>query len=90
VNLIWLFEVRAGMDVLKVRDQWPDQFAIWGGIDKTVLAKGKKEIETEVMRVVPVMLKKQGYIPSLDHCVPPDVPYENWNYYRDLVREVGS
>jgi uroporphyrinogen-III decarboxylase len=90
VNLIWPFEVRAGMDVLKVREQWPDQFAIWGGIDKTVLAKGKKEIETEVMRVVPVMLKKQGYIPSLDHCVPPDVPYENWNYYRDLVREVGS
>lgn len=90
VNLIWPFEVRAGMDVLKVREQWPDQFTIWGGIDKTSLAKGKKEIEAEVMRIVPEMLKKRGYIPSLDHSVPPDVSYENWNYYRDLVREVGK
>lgn len=90
VNLIWPFEVRAGMDVLKVREQWPHQFAIWGGIDKTTLARGKKEIEAEVMRVVPQMLKKRGYIPALDHTVPPDVSYENWIYYRDLVRELGA
>jgi uroporphyrinogen-III decarboxylase len=72
------------------REQWPHQFAIWGGIDKTTLARGKKEIEAEVMRVVPQMLKKRGYIPALDHTVPPDVSYENWIYYRDLVREVGA
>ncbi len=88
VNMIWPFEVRAGMDVLQVREDWPRQFLIWGGIDKTALALDKKAIEEEVMRVVPAMLKKRGYIPCLDHNVPPDVSYENWLYYKDLLRNI--
>jgi uroporphyrinogen decarboxylase len=78
------------MGVLEVRRQWPHQFAIWGGIDKRELAKDKAAIEKEVMRVVPEMLKKRGYIPSLDHNVPPDVSFDNWNFYVDLVRSIGD
>lgn len=89
VNMLWPFEVRAGMDVLKVREEWPDQFVIWGGIDKTELARDKKAIEAEVMRIVPKMLEKGGYVPSLDHNVPPDVSYENWLYYKELVRKLA-
>ena len=88
VNMLLPFEVQAGMDVLEVRKQWPDQFAIWGGIDKRELAKDKAAIEKEVMRVVPPMLTTGGYIPGIDHLVPPDVSYENWLFYRDLVRDV--
>jgi len=90
VNFLFPFEVAAGMDILKVREEWPDQFAIWGGIDKRALAKDKKAIEAEVMRVVPTILKQGGYIPCTDHLIPPDVPFDNWIYYRDLVREVGE
>ena len=25
-----------------------------------------------------------GYIPTIDHTVPPDVPYENFRYYLEL------
>jgi uroporphyrinogen decarboxylase len=90
VNLLWPFEVQAGMDVLKVREAWPQQFAILGGMDKRELAKNQAAIAAEVRRVLPAMLKKRGYVPSLDHNVPPDVPFENWIYYRDLVREIGE
>jgi uroporphyrinogen decarboxylase len=90
VNMMWPFEVRAGMDVLEVRRQWPNQFAIWGGIDKLELAKDRQAIEKEVMRVVPRMLEIGGYIPSLDHNVPPDVSFDNWNYYVGLVRGIGE
>jgi len=88
VNLLLPFEVQAGMDVLEVRKKWPRQFVIWGGMDKRELAKDKKAIENEVMRVVPPMLTAGGYIPGIDHLVPPDVSYENWLFYRDLVRHV--
>ncbi len=88
VNMLYPFEVQAGMDVLKVRKEWPDQFVIWGGIDKRELAKDKAAIEKEVMKIVPPMLKAGGYIPGLDHLVHPEVPYENWLYFRDLTREV--
>jgi len=90
VNMLWPFEVQAGMDVLKVREQWPGEFAIWGGIDKRALAKGRDDIKAEVMRVVPSMLERGGYIPAIDHAVPPDVPLDNWRYYLDIVRAVGE
>ncbi len=90
VNLLLPFEVQAGMDVLEVRQQWPDQFCIMGGMDKRALAKDRIAIEEEVMRVVPQMVAQGGYIPGIDHSVPPDVSYENWIYYRDLVRDVAA
>jgi len=90
INYLYPFEVAAGMDVLKVREEWPREFVIWGGIDKRVLAENRAAIEAEVMRVVPHMLEKGGYIPCTDHLIPPDVPLDNWIFYRDLVREIGE
>jgi uroporphyrinogen decarboxylase len=90
VNLMWPFEVNAGMDVLEVRRQWPDQFAIWGGMDKRALFTDNKTIEAEVKRVVPPMLEARGYIPSIDHAVPPEVSFDNWNYFLKIVREMGE
>ena len=90
VNMLWPFEVQAGMDVLEVRKRWPREFAIWGGIDKRALAIDRHAIRAEVMRVVPPMLEYGGYLPTLDHAVPPDVPLENWTYYLELVRAIGE
>ena len=90
VNLLWPFEVNAGMDVLEVRRQWPGQFAIWGGIDKRALFTDRETIKAEVMRVVPPMLEKRGYIPCIDHMVPPEVSLENWKYFLELVRDTGE
>jgi uroporphyrinogen-III decarboxylase len=90
VNLIWPFEVQAGMDVVEVRRQWPDQFAIWGGMDKRALFTGREAIKAEVTRVVPTMLEQGGYIPSIDHAVPPEVSLENWEHFLGIVRDTGE
>jgi len=87
VNFLWPFEVQAGMDVIQVREAWPN-IVIMGGIDKRALAGGRKAIEGEVMRVVPPMLKKGGYIPCTDHNIPPDVPYDNFLYYLEFMRNL--
>jgi len=89
VNFLWPFEVQAGMDVIKVREAWPDM-VILGGIDKRALAKDRKAIENEVLRVVPPMLEKRGYIPCTDHNIPPDVPYDNFLYYLEFIRSLSS
>ncbi len=90
VNVMWPFEVQAGMDVLEVRRQWPRQFVIWGGMDKRALYGDRKTIEAEVMRVVPPMLEAGGYIPAIDHAVPPEVSLDNWRYFLELVRDIGE
>lgn len=36
------------------------------------------------------MLEARGYIPSIDHAVPPEVSLENWNYFLEVVRDTGE
>ena len=87
VNGLLPFEVQSGMDITMIRDRYPDM-GIIGGIDKKVLAAGKAAIEAEVMTKVPKLYQSGRYIASIDHSVPPDVPFENFKYYIDLLRSL--
>jgi len=90
INGILPNEVAAGMDVVKMREKFGKNLIICGGIDKRVLAKEKKEIKKEVMRKVPHLLSTGGgYFPGIDHAVPPDVPFENYLYYLELIRKLA-
>lgn len=90
INAVVPNEVAAGMDVVKMRKKFGKNLMIIGGIDKRVLAKGKKEIKKEIMRKVPYLLSMGGgYFPAIDHAVPPDVPFENYVYYLQLVKKLG-
>jgi len=42
------------------------------------------------MKKVPYLLKEGGYIPFVDHAVPPDVPLENFKYYLELVNKIWT
>ena len=87
VTGLFPMEVAAGMNVVEVRKNFPS-LQIMGGIDKRVLAKGKKEIDEELQTKIPFMLKKGGYIPHVDHAIPPDVPLDNFIYYRNRLEEI--
>ena len=73
--------MQSGMDVLKVRRQYGQQLGIIGGLDKRVLAKGGQVMRDEVDRVMP-LVEDGGYIPELDHSVPPDV---SWADFCDFI-----
>lgn len=86
VTGIYPFEVNADMDVVEVRKQFPT-LQIQGGMDKMEVAKGKKECDAELEKKLPFMLKKGGFIPYMDHLVPPEVSWEMFCYYRDRVND---
>ncbi len=81
------FEVAAGMDIVEVREAFP-KLGILGGIDKRALAKGKEAIDEELEKKVPFMLKSDGYIPTIDHLVSPDISFDDFKYYREKLREI--
>lgn len=85
-NAFYPFEVQAGMDIVKLREQYGNEFVIIGGLDKKTLAVSKEAAKAEVDKKVPFMLSKGGYIPMLDHTVPPDVPFDNFRFFIDYVR----
>jgi uroporphyrinogen decarboxylase len=86
VNALMPFEVQAGMDVVKIRQEFGPSFCIIGGIDKRALAQGQAAIEAEVERVLPYFLKSGRYIPTLDHTAPTDVSLESFQYYLQFLR----
>jgi uroporphyrinogen decarboxylase len=87
VTGLYPFEAQAGMDVVEIRRDFP-KLQILGGIDKKALARGRAAIDAELERQVPAMLKRGGYIPMVDHQVPPDVSWESYLYYRRRLAEM--
>ncbi len=83
VTGLYPFEVRAGMDVAEVRARYP-HLQMMGGVDKTALVQGPAAIDRELARIAPV-IKTGGYIPCVDHYVPPDVPWSYFEYYRQRL-----
>jgi hypothetical protein len=90
INSVWPLEQAAGNDVVAMRKKYGKELILSGAIDKRSLAKGKDAIKAEVISKVPFLLEQGGYFPSVDHTVPPDVSFENYCYYVNLLREVAG
>jgi uroporphyrinogen decarboxylase len=81
------FEVAAGHDVREVRARHP-RLRILGGIDKRALALGREATEAELQAKLPAMFREGGYLPSVDHHLPPDVSLDTFAYYLERSREL--
>jgi uroporphyrinogen decarboxylase len=90
INFPWPLEVAAGMDAVALRKKYGNDLILSGNIDKRVFAKGKEAIREEVMSKVPFLLETGGYFPGLDHGIPPDITFEDFKYFIDLLREIGG
>ena len=85
INLVYPFEVAAGMDVVAMRRRFGCGLRMYGGIDKRALAAGSSAIDAELERVRPVV-EEGGYIPNVDHSVPANVSYANYRHYLERLR----
>ena len=86
INGLYPFEVAAGSDALAFRERHPD-FFVWGAIDKRVLLGTPEDVEREVLAKVPKLWEAGGFIPSIDHSIPP-CPQENFELFLALVRDI--
>lgn len=83
------FEVASGCDVVKIGRDYP-WLIMAGGIDKRVLAEDTDTIDRYLEKILPVMRKRGGYIPTCDHGVPPEVSWQNYRHFRKRCVEYGS
>jgi len=81
-------ERAANLNPLDLRKKYGKSFFMIGGIDKRELTKDKKAIETEVMNIVLPLIENGGFIPTIDHSVPPDVSLDNFKYYLEIKWKV--
>jgi len=87
VNVFYPLEIASGMDPVKLSKKYGQDVILVGGIDKRALAKGKQAIEKELAAKIS-LIEKGGYIPTVDHSIPPDISFGNFCYYMKLKRTV--
>jgi hypothetical protein len=83
ITCFWPLEQSCGMDPVRLRKTYGKDLALAGGIDKLELTKDKKAIDNELNARIPPMLESSGYLPHLDHVFPPDISYDNFQYYME-------
>ncbi len=74
-------------DPIRLRKIYGKKILLMGGINKIALIRGPKEINKELRRVSQ-LIEEGGYIPMVDHRVPPDVSYSNYLYYLKTKRKI--
>lgn len=89
VTGLYPFEAQANLNVVDIRRDFP-RLQILGGIDKKALARGPAAIDAELARQVPAMLPQGGYVPMVDHQVPPDVSWESYLHYRRRIADMAG
>lgn len=80
------FEVASGCDIVAVSQKYPD-LRLSGGIDKRIIAQGGDAIRRHLDKIMPPLRRRGGYIPTCDHGVPEETPFENYMLYRSLMNE---
>ena len=90
INGFWPLEVAAGNDAVALRKHYGKDIILAGNIDKRAFLKTEDVLRDEVMAKVPFLLESGGYFPSLDHLVPPDVPFTMYRHFINTLREVAG
>lgn len=88
INCIWPIErCSPNMDPILLRKKYGKALKMSGGIPKTCLPLGKKAIDIEIDRLLP-LINQGGFIPALDDMVSPEVSLKNYRYFIKRINEI--
>jgi len=80
VDGLWPLERVADADPHVFRKKYGRQLRLSGGVDKMRVAQGRDEIDRHLAELCP-LIEEGGFIPTIDHTVPPDISLDNFEYY---------
>jgi len=85
INCMFPLEARH-TNIYRLREEFGNKVLLMGGVNKLALMAGGKAIDKELERLTP-LLKEGGYIPMVDHRVPPEVSYQTYLSYLKKKRK---
>lgn len=91
INCLQPLEVKAGMDLLKLKQRFGDRIALIGGMDVRVLETNDLEaVEGELLSKLPAVMVGSGYVLQVDHSVSPLVEYKTYKFFVERGLEIGT
>lgn len=84
-------EVKAGMDLLKLKKAYGHRLAFIGGLDvRTLITNDLPTVLAELEKKIPGAMAGSGYVLQVDHSVPPQVKYETYRFFVEKGLELGT
>jgi uroporphyrinogen decarboxylase len=91
VDCLQPIEIKAGMDLLRIKKNFGDRLALIGGMDvRTLLTNDLDVVRRELESKVPGAMAGSGYVLQVDHSVPNQVNYETYKYFIEKGLELGT
>ena len=88
IDVLWACEVEQSvMNYPALRKEFGKDLKLIGGIDLDALYQDTSTIRHAVKSITP-LVDQGGFIPLADGRVRADIPYKNYLYYRELLREI--
>jgi uroporphyrinogen decarboxylase len=89
VDTVWPIERASEVSPQQWRRQFGRSLRLWGGVDKRVLWRGADAVRAHLREMIP-LVEEGGFIPTVDHTVPPEVSWDNFRRYMDLKQALLS
>lgn len=91
IDALHPMEVKAGMNVLELKQQYGDQIAFIGNIDARLFQANDREgLEAEIQQKVPAAMAGSGYVFHSDHSIPPGTRLDTYRFGLSLAMETGT
>lgn len=87
IDILWPLERASDMDPLAIRKKFGRSLRLMGGVDKREIARGPKAIDAHLAHLKP-LVEDGGYIPTVDHTVPPDISWSDFSYYMEAKQRL--
>lgn len=91
IDCLQAMEVKAGMDLLRIQENFGKQIALIGGIDvRALYSNDKSVIDAELESKIPLVKQGFNYVLHSDHSIPPTVDYESYRYFIERGLQLGT
>ena len=91
IDCLQVIEVKAGMDLLRLYQNYGDRLSFMGGIDVRCLYKNDRdEIDAELEAKIPIVKTGHGYVLHSDHSIPSNVDHDIYKYFIHKGLELGT
>ena len=90
IDCLQPIEIKAGMDLLRIKKNFGDKIALIGGMDERVLETNDLEaVERELAAKLPGAMAGSGYVLQADHSVSHLVEYNTYRFFVERGLELG-
>jgi uroporphyrinogen decarboxylase len=91
VDCLQPIEIKAGMDLVKLKKMYGDKLAFIGGMDaRELISNDLGRVQKELESKIPHVMDGSGYVLQVDHSVSHQVNYETYKYFVEKGLELGT